>query len=456
MPFVNIKMQKANIIHTIVVLFPFILFPFNLYGRVFVEDKKGIPLSEIVTQSNTTYIIRNIHSFSDTLTIPDNCELIFKGGQISGPLVFNNTQLSGDVNLKGSRISGSVANKFFDASWICNIDGVSDDARCINDMIGVSSVIKFPKGLYRLIEGYDPKGQIDNEYYESIRSHVGIHKSNVSLLGEDGCEFITDRPLGIICIFSKPCDIENSIRNISIKNITFRVVNDGVNFYDLTHSIKVIGVNGLTIESCFFDDFWGDAVCLSHYGDSPSTGERTRNKNVKIINNCIQGGYSHNNRNGISIINGQNVLIKDNTIRNTSRKDMPGGIDIEPNNSAYTIDKIRIENNYFDGIKGFVGAIGIVLLRDEAPAKRVSIIGNRIENSTYGISVGITTKSSTDHLVIKNNVVDRNTTPYKFGGGGKSKYWVVKGNIFEKYCMSDIPGDIEVKNLVMSNNKKKD
>lgn len=133
---------------------------------------------------------------------------------------------------------------------------------------------------------------------------------------------------------------------------------------------------------------------------------------------------------------------------------MPGGIDIEPNNSAYTVENIKIEKNHFDGIKGFVGAIGIVLLRDEAPAHRVYIIGNIIKNSTYGIAVGITTQSSTDNLVIKNNVVDTNTTPYKFGGGGKSRNWVIKGNTFERYTNTDIPSDIKVENMSMSGNKK--
>ena len=431
------------------------LSPLCLLAKNHIEDYNGVEVKDLFSNKNTVYTIRYIHKFEDVVNIPEGCELSFKGGQLSGPIVFHNTKLSGDVDLKGSRLSGTISNDYFDASWLCTADGVKDDAPCINDMISVCGNVVFPKGTYRLIESFNPDGTVPIEFISSIKAHIGIYKDNVSLIGEDGCVLTTDKPLGSICIFSRPNNICNSIKNIHIKNIKFQVANDGINFYEFMHTIKVIGVNKLTIENCYFDDFWGDAICLSHYGDSPSTGERTRNMNVKIYKNTIVGGKSHNNRNGISVINGQNVIIKNNTIKETSSPKMPGGIDIEPNNSAYTIDNIKIEKNYFDGIKGFVGAIGIVLLRDEAPAKRVSIIGNRIENSTYGISVGITTKSSTDHIVIKNNVVDRNTTPYKFGGGGKSKNWVIKGNVFERYNPVDIPGDIEVENLSMSRNKKK-
>lgn len=432
-----------------------VLCPLSLQAKNHIEDREGGVVKELFSKKNTVYTINYIHKFDDVITIPEGCELVFKGGQLSGPIVFQNTKLSGDVNLKGSRLNGTVSNSCFNASWLCNADGVHDDSPCINDMISVCGNIVFPKGTYKLIENFNPEGTVSAEFTTSIKAHVGIYKDNVSLIGEDGCVFATDKPLGTICVYSQPNDISNSIRNVRIKNITFQVANDGINFYEFMHTIKVIGVNKLEIENCKFEDFWGDAICLSHYGDSPSTGERTRNMNVKIYNNLIIGGKSHNNRNGISIISGQNVIIKNNVIKETSSPKMPGGIDIEPNNSAYTIDNIRIEKNCFDGIKGFVGAIGIVLLRDEAPARRIYIIGNQIKNSTYGIAVGITTQHSTEQIVIKNNLVDANTTPYKFEGGGKSRNWIVKGNVFERYCPKEIPGDIEVKNLSMSRNKKK-
>lgn len=59
------------------------------------------------------------------------------------------------------------------------------------------------------------------------------------------------------------------------------------------HTIKLIGVNGMIIKDCRFDDFWGDAICLSHYGDNPKTGERSRNQNIKLLSNSIIGSAYH-------------------------------------------------------------------------------------------------------------------------------------------------------------------
>jgi hypothetical protein len=220
------------------------------------------------------------------------------------------------------------------------------------------------------------------------------------------------------------------------------------------HTIKLIGVNGITINNCTFNDFWGDAICLSHYGDTPETGERTRNQNIKILNNTIIGGDHHNNRNGISVINGKNVLIKGNVIKNTSRKDMPGGIDVEPNNCAYTIENIRIENNVFEEIRGSGGAISVVTFNN-GPAHNISIVNNRIFNSNNGILLYVKTKGTTDGFLVKGNYVDRNTNPYRFTGSGASKDWTISGNTFDCPCKQNIPGQITVNNLTVKKNKKK-
>lgn len=401
------------------------------------------------------YIIRYHHHFVDTLTIPYGCELYFKDGSLSGPIKFCNTKLSGDVNLKGSSISGTVKNSTFNASWLCAMDGMTDDAQCINEMISVCSHVVFQKGLYRLVSMYNVNDQVTKEYASSIKAHIGICQSNLTLTGEDGAVFLTEKPLGTICIFSKPNQIDNSIGNITISGLTFTVCNDGKEFHEFMHTIKLIGVNGMTIKNCKFNDFWGDAICLSHYGDTPETGERTRNQNVKILNNTIIGGDHHNNRNGISVVSGRDVLVANNIIKNTSRKNMPGGIDIEPNNSAYTIEKIRIENNLFEDIKGSGGAICIVTFND-GPAHNVSILHNKIKRSTNGVFIYVKTENTTDSFVIKGNEMDSETRPFYFVGKGTSKDWLISDNVYEKAYKQNIPGDIRVDNLIVRKNKKKE
>ena len=442
-----------SIMRQLYILF-FILISCTVGARTIYDTEKG-NIHNLFDYNNSMYVLRYNHQFTDTLRIPYGCELKFEGGSLKGPILFNATKLSGFVKLKGSVISGTIKNKVFDASWLCSLDGVSDDAPSINQIIEVCGKIYFPKGNYRLISAYDANKKVEKEYLDGIKAHIGIFRDNVVLRGEEGTVFITDKPLGTICVFSMPNQIDNSIKNVKIENISFNVQNDEKNFYEFIHTIKLIGVNGMTINNCTFNDFWGDAICLSHYGDNPKTGERTRNENVQILNNMIVGGSHHNNRNGISVINGKHILIKNNIIKNTSRKDMPGGIDIEPNNAAYTIDDIRVEENIIEGVRGVGGAIGLVVY-DDGPAYNICIVGNKISDCLNGILVYVKTEGTTDRIVIKNNFVAWDTNPYSFAGGGKSQNWIVVDNIFEHWGFQDIPGNIEVKNLVVGNNKKKD
>jgi len=418
------------------------------------NDKEGMRVQDFFVEKNAVYVIRFSHIFVDTLIVPSNSILKFEGGSLSGPIIFRNTELCGNVNLKHSTIGGTIKNKVFNASWICYMDGKTDDAHLINEMIEVCEHLYFPKGRYRLISEYNPSGIIDDVLLPSVKANIGICKNNVSLTGEKGTEFVTYEPLGTICIFSKPNQIRNSVRNIEISNIKFSVHNNGRDFHEFMHTIKTIGVNGLIIKDCNFNDFWGDAICLSHYGDNPETGERTRNQKVKIINNTIKGGRHFNNRNGISIINGKNVTIKNNLIKNTSKRSMPGGIDIEPNNSAYTIEHIMIENNTLDSINGSGGAIGVVSLKD-GPANDITIIGNRISSSIVGININIKSEGTTAGITIKNNYVAGDTHPYNFLGEGSSKNWVITDNVFERPIKTVIPENIRVKNLKVKNNEKK-
>ena len=392
-------------------------------------------LQQLFMHGRGNYVLRYHHEFSDTLFIPDGCELEFEGGKLAGPIMFNNTQLSGKVNLKGAHIMGSVSNATFDASWICAMDGVTDDATSINEMIATSGNIFFPHGTYRLISSYKQE-----------KFHIGINHDDIVLTGENGTVFLTKERLGMVCVFSKPYDIEGSVRNIRLKGITFRTENDGSEFLEWTHAIQLMGVNGFTIEDCIIDDFWGDGICLDHYGDTPETGERARNQNVRIENCSITGGSHHNNRNGISVINGQNVMIKNNTIQNTSKKDMPGAIDVEPNNSAYTIENIWIVGNKISGSRGSCGAIELCMFNG-GPGHHIYVEDNDISDSNMGIYIYLNTDNTTEHFVIRNNHVAADTPPYKFVGSGKSKDWIIGGNRFERSSTQSIPGDLHIDNL---------
>ena len=425
-PFINYRIQ--------IVLIGFLVCVSAGAVPTYFDTVKG-NVHQLFKNGQGIYVLRYAHKFSDTLYIPHDSEVRFKGGRLSGPVVFDATELSGKVNLKGSHIGGRIKNSTFNASWLCAMDGLTDDAPLINEMIATCGSVYFPRGIYRLISAYKREN-----------FHIGINQDNVSLSGEKETVFLTKERLGIVCVFSKPYDIANSVKNIRLKGITFRTINDGSVFLQWTHAIQTKGVNGFAIENCTIEDFWGDGICLNHYGDNPDTGERARNQNVRIENNIIVGGDLHNNRNGISVINGQNVLIRGNIIRNTSRKDMPGAIDIEPNNSAYTIEDVRIIGNTIEESRGRCGAIEICMVKG-GPGYHIYVEDNYISKSNLGIYVCLKTEDTTEHFVIRNNLISADTPSYKFVGNGKSKNWIISGNSFKRPVNQKIPGDLRIENL---------
>jgi hypothetical protein len=285
----------------------------------------------------------------------------------------------------------------------------------------------FNKGTYLLSSYHIPVEALSVSYHKSVKSHIGIYKDNISLTGEDGASLLIKEPSALICVYSLPNDIEHSVKNICITGLTFRNENDGKEFHEFLHSIKLIGVNGLSVTNCKFFDFWGDAISLSHYGDTPDTGERTRNSHVFIKDNYIDGG-SHNNRNGVSICSGKNVIVKENVFIETSRFNMPGSIDVEANNSAYTVEDIVIRDNIIQGCHGGLGSIGVVSNAKEAPARRILIQGNVINDTSRGISLLIESQNSSENIKILDNEFTNCKNPLILRGNGKSRDWTIKRN----------------------------
>ena len=396
--------------------------------------------------SHKTILLIDEDCVVSNLILPHNAELHFCGGSLKGNLHFDNNYLSGKIRLHGCKLGGTIKNESFEAGWICYGDGQNDDAKGINQALNVCNNIHFQKGSYLVKTMHNPNPLLSEGFIEAINSHIGVYRSGVTLIGDNGASILCKDKNKVITIYSLPYQIENSISNITVKGLVFRVENDGENFNELIHTIKILGVNGLSVLDCQFFDYWGDAICLSHYGDNQNTGERTCNRNVTISGNYIDG-LSHNNRNGISVISGKNVIINNNTLVETSKNDMPGAIDIEANNRAYTVDNIKIKNNIIYGCKGGVGSIGIVSNEKEAPANHITISNNTIYKSEIGIGIIINSRNATSFFVIADNVMQECKSPIVFGGAGQSKNWTFKGNEYNKVLKPKIGGNIQVKNL---------
>jgi len=410
--------------HLITSLLAFFLCSILLSGKT-ITDKPDTDISTFFHEKGATYVVKYAHKSNQQVKMAEGITLQFKGGSLEGDLQFNRTTLKGKVKLQGSKVKGTIANRCFEAHWLCWKDGKHDDAAAINNLIEVFDSIHFSKGVYLLESFHTSKYKVNKPY------HLGINRSNVHLEGANGAVLKTRTMAGVVNVYTKPNDIVNTVSNISFRRLNFTVESEATEFdsyQEHCHTISFMGAKDVLIEDCTFNNFWGDAVCTNHYGDNLKTGERSRNENIRIIDNRFEG-YKGNNRNGVSIINGKNIVVEDNFFVNCSNAKMPGAIDVEPNFPFYTCQDLIIRGNIIKNCQGECGAISFVVCnKDDMHIKNVLIEKNRIVRSRRGIEIAVEEKGSCDNVVVRNNTIDKYTDPYVFYGKGKATRWVWSNN----------------------------
>jgi len=203
-----------------------------------------------------------------------------------------------------------------------------------------------------------------------------------------------------------PASNENGIE---IRDLIFegRVVEDG--FSEHSHTLNFNAVTDLLVENCVIKSFRGDGIYL---GSSTKGGLERHNLRV-TVRNCLIDGTNRNNRNGITVIDGTDIVITGNTFRNCTRADMPGAIDIEPNaQNFHEIRNIEISRNFFSQTGGNIGLISVVLpfKNFRNPPTKIRIIGNVAEaRGNIGIHLGsggnATERTSSMDVLVEDNVL---------------------------------------------------
>jgi len=263
-------------------------------------------------------------------------------------------------------------------------DGVTDDTAAIQACVdaaknGINKNIYIPFGTY-MVQHIDM---------------IGLAYSNLTFIGEGmptirfklpaaGRQTIAGYPDPTFArsnladgIFVLDANIANQFTNDanSIKNVTFigikwmmDVVTDG--FDELMHCVCASGTSGLYFDHCQFVGFMGDgiAVCRGRgtgpvVGSCPSYGY---NANT-VVTNCIFDGVNKDNRQAISIYYCDGFAIMDNVFKNTTRSNMPGAIDIEPDTSLTNTRCGFIKRNLFTNIGG-TSAIAFVFKQPLIPS----------------------------------------------------------------------------------------
>lgn len=217
--------------------------------------------------------------------------------------------------------------------------------------------------------------------------------------------------------------VNSSSSTTFVDNLTFRdlkflgdVAASG--FSEQVHLLTLNGVRNVLIENVHFVGFRGDGLYI---GSGDVGGQERHNHNV-TVQKCLFDGLNNDNRNGLSVIDGTNITIFDNTFQNCTRTNMPGAIDIEPDNAAFhVIDGVKILGNKFNNVGGNLGVISLYMGSSIVPSPRgILIDGNNFADSVLttnhsDIFMG-TTRSLTDSdiwsgIKIINNVGRNGSAP---------------------------------------------
>lgn len=178
--------------------------------------------------------------------------------------------------------------------------------------------------------------------------------AGVDIFG-DGIGKTILRPAGRNAIFH--CDSGSAstrITGMTFSDLTLEgwVVKQG--FAEHRHLMHLNGVEDVLVKNVQFRGFQGDGLYL---GSSRQFDTVRHNRGV-VVRQCIFDGVNNDNRNGISIIDGENIVIEECIFKNCTRTNMPGAIDFEPDETrAAVIRSIVIRRCEFFNTGGNVGVI---------------------------------------------------------------------------------------------------
>lgn len=389
------------------------------------------------TQSDL--VISHVLTARSTLTVPANIRVRFQEGgllaiqrgtvvTINGPLEAGLFPIFSGLGLVN--FTERPVREVYPQWWGAKADGVTNDTRAVQQSINAiarakGGTVLFVKGVYLV---------------DTI-----VLDSYVNIVGQGRTSIIKHNKFGYTYCFSinpnneGTPDPAGNKHDITISNIQFRGTVDVDGFFDGVHLLNINAATNVIISKCYFTGWRGDAIYL---GSSNVANTERHNKRI-IITECVFDGINNDNRNAISIIDGEGVVIDKCSFVNCTRKNMPGAIDLEPDieNFFGIIRDITISNNSFKNVGGFGGVIGLVLLLGQTEYSKTPgniVIDNNLIDQT-GSATGadgiflyqvqhVTDTTPPNRVIISNNTVRSTRRPFKVSG---VKGILFKNNTFE-------------------------
>lgn len=366
---------------------------------------------EMVSKENTIYIIQYDYDLNgQTITIPEGCVLRFNGGTLSnGNINLNYCNIDNTTNsiiINNCILEGYLNKQTVYSDWFY-LD--SDD--CTDTL---SNIFKISKGCKLILN--------KRTYNVSVKNLIGTDYAdpmNTSILQPQSNSHITIN--GTIQLISNDRTHYNIIGIIDKDNIlldgTGEIIGDVETHTGTTgewgHGVLISGSRNINVKDLRISYCWGDGLSVS-YAEKILTDKGLVNSpySPPEIINITNIKSSYNRRLGISIINGDGIILENSitegngTINGTSPK---AGLDIEPNPNQSVNNVIVNGCLFYDNVVTYFPSDG--LIKDEAISCIIqnSICKKQVTIGNVGKVIGCEIKylliNGSRFVNIQNNVI---------------------------------------------------
>lgn len=308
--------------------------------------------------------------------------------------------------------------------------GDPDDTAAFRRAAALGKPIHAPAGRGSGLGGAYVVGSSDRD---NLPSELTLYGDG---LGKTVIRIARGHPFILHCD-SKSADPARNITGLRFRDLTFQSEVAARGFSEFEYLVMLNGVTDVAFERVGFVGFRGDGL---HLGSSTVSKVERHNRDV-VVSNCLFDGVNSNNRNAISIIDAERLLIERSQFLNCTRVGdgtanagdpfkpatglgMPGPIDIEPNADRFAIIRdITIRGNRFKGGGGF--AVALHPLPNDFvtnPQREIRVEDNVIEDRVGGVDMtgyvgdGALHSGPAYDVAITGNLVSRCKTPFRISG----------------------------------------
>lgn len=366
---------------------------------------------EMVSKENTIYIIQYDYDLNgQTITIPEGCVLRFNGGTLSnGNINLNYCNIDNTTN--SIIINNCILEDYLNKQTVYSDWFYLDSDDCTDTL---SNIFKISKGCKLILN--------EGTYNVSVKNLVGSDYAdpiNISILQPQSDSHIIIN--GTINLISTNRTHYNIIGIVDKDNVTIegigKIIGDLQTHTGTTgewgHGILVSGSRNVNVRDLKVSYCWGDGLSVS-YAEKILTDNGLINssytppKSINITN--IKSSF--NRRLGISIINGDGIILENSvtegngTINGTSPK---AGLDIEPNPNQSVNNVIVNGCLFYDNVVTYFPSDGLIEDKAISCIIQNSICKKHVTVGNVGKVIGCEIKylliNGSRFVNIQNNVI---------------------------------------------------